>query len=257
MMKRKILIVTNPGKKTDINYCAGVYRDAENYINFFKEPFGGYWSDSEIKYMDKPSLKSLDYEFQKACRAEFSIIIFSGHGWYSSQSLSNILQINDDQQIDSNALKAHTKKRIVILDCCREVYNEYILENKEQLFSKGLEGVPLLNAQKCKKLYNKAIDESPMQLIVSNAAGINQTAGDDSAIGGVYSSNLISFTRKWSNQRAKEIDLRSQFALAPFPACHHACESNVILSSGGTQNPQIQKPKFSNPNSYLPFAIVG
>ena len=54
-MKRRVIIITNPGKNNAPNYCKGVYKDASNYESFFKSPYGGYYSSTEIRIFDKPN----------------------------------------------------------------------------------------------------------------------------------------------------------------------------------------------------------
>src|SRR5690554_1979634 len=102
-MKRRIIIITNAGKVGADNYCEGVFRDRENYINFFKAAYGGFYADSEIRPLDKPSKLKVRAELKALVNdnIEFSIIVFCGHGWYSTISSSNIFQLNDTEEIDS------------------------------------------------------------------------------------------------------------------------------------------------------------
>jgi len=53
-MKRRVLIITNAGKVGASNYCDGVLKDKENYVSFFTSAYGGYFSNSEIKVLNKP-----------------------------------------------------------------------------------------------------------------------------------------------------------------------------------------------------------
>jgi len=195
-MKRRIIILTNPGKLGDENYCEGVYKDKENYISFFKAPYGGYWSDSEIKYKDKPTKSWVNNEIRLLMQdeIEFSIIIFCGHGWYSSISESNILDLNGIEEYDSIDLRKDANKRIIIHDSCRKVHDLYINESIQKLFSvKGisLSEMQRLNPDECKEYYNTTILQCPKQIICSYSCDLNETAGDDPPIGGFYSSSLI------------------------------------------------------------------
>ena len=47
-MRKKILILSNPGREGAENYCEGVKRDVDNYKQFFLSPVGGNWYESEI-----------------------------------------------------------------------------------------------------------------------------------------------------------------------------------------------------------------
>ena len=164
-MKRRILIITNAGKVGADNYCEGVYRDKENYISFFKSGYGGYYSDTEIRAFDKPTKAKVREEISNLTNdnIEFSIIIFCGHGWYSTISNSNIFELNDSkEQIDSLELRTGAKKRIIIEDNCREPHPEYITESLSKAFSATALSEnrnQQINLEECKRYYNKKILE--------------------------------------------------------------------------------------------------
>ena len=54
-MKRRALIIGNPGEKGKEGYCAGVLKDVENYQEFLMSPVGGSWEKSEIAVRLLPS----------------------------------------------------------------------------------------------------------------------------------------------------------------------------------------------------------
>lgn len=261
-MNRRILLITNPGKVGAENYCAGVYKDKANYYAYFKQAYGGYWAESEMRYLDKPSKASVAREMTNLTsdNVEFSIIIFCGHGWYSSVSHSNILELNDSgEEIDSNVLRAGANKRIIILDSCRKVYNQYITESFEKALSASAlyeKKRGLLDPEQCKRYYNKTVSECPRQLIVAHGCDLNETAGDSSSLGGYYSSSLIKASEKLVQEKLGSIDLSKSYSAIRFPACHDKAATMVTDMSGGTQHPQIEKPRVSSSNDYLPFAIV-
>lgn len=261
-MKRRVLLLTNPGKQGAPNYCSGVYKDQENYFSYFKEPFGGYWSNSELKHLDKPSCSTVRGELSLLFQEdiEFSIIIFCGHGWYSSKSNSNILILNDGgEEMDSLELRVNANKRIIILDSCRKVSPEYINESlTKSLSAKAIfeSERSLLNPEECKKYYNKAISECPKQIINSYACNLNEVAGDNPVFGGYYSSSLIKASKDWVDAKQKYLDLSTTFSVERFPRCHDASTPLVSRLSGGTQNPTIEKPRVSDVKDYLPFVVI-
>lgn len=62
-MRKKILILSNPGREGAENYCEGVKRDVDNYKQFFLSPVGGNWYESEIdcrQYATKSEVLNLD-----------------------------------------------------------------------------------------------------------------------------------------------------------------------------------------------------
>ena len=50
MIRRKVLIISNPGEENSEDYSKGVFVDVENYKKFLLSPLGGYWDASEIIY---------------------------------------------------------------------------------------------------------------------------------------------------------------------------------------------------------------
>lgn len=260
-MKRRIIIITNAGKIGAENYCEGVFRDIENYRNFFKAPYGGYFSDSEIRFLDRPSKSKVREELKLLVddNIVFSIIIFCGHGWYSTISKSNIFHLNDSEQIDSLEFRVGAKKRIIIEDNCRKAHAEYLSENFMKSFSGAaamLEGRLHLNPEQCKIQYNKRISECQDQIIIGQACDINEVAGDSSSKGGYYSSSLIKAAENKILAELKAMNFYSMSKTFGFPICHSDSVPLVQSLSGGTQNPQIAKPRMVYPTEFLPFAVV-
>lgn len=260
-MKRRIIIITNAGKVGSSNYCEGVFKDRDNYIRFFKAAYGGYYSDSEIRPLDKPSKLKVKEELAALVKdnIEFSILIFCGHGWYSTVSNSNIFQLNDTDEIDSLEFRADYKKRIIIEDNCRKTYPEYIKESLTKAFSAMAlldSKQQQLNPEQCKQYYNKRISECPEQLIIGQACAIGEVAGDSSSNGGYYSSSILKATENKVKDGMKSIDLSKSFSTFNFPSCHIDSVPFVRSLSGNKQNPQIEKPRLSEPNDFLPFAVI-
>lgn len=257
-MKRRVLVITNPGEKGEDNYCGGVYVDGDNYKNYFKAPYGGYWSESEITILDKPSKTTVQTELNNLTDHDFSIIIFCGHGWYSSLSASNILTLNKTESLDSNDLRKNANKRIIILDSCRKVHKEYITDEilKSRMMSESLLGLSKLNPLACKEHYIETINMCPKQLIVGYAANLNELAGDSQTKGGFYSSSLIKASVDWVDNSIGSIVPSKNFLVSRFPSRHDNSAPLVEKLSGNTQHPQIEKPRVSDTNDYLPFGIL-
>lgn len=257
MIKRRIIIITNPGEIGDEHYCEGVYRDKDNYITYFKQPYGGLYNDSEIKYFDKPSKAAIELELKshKTDSIDMSIVVFCGHGWYSSVSKSNIICLNKTESIDSLDLRKDYKKRLIILDSCREVHDTYLLEEKSRSFSDILKATAgkQLNADSCKYNYNKTIEECSDQLIILYGCSVNEVCGDDSQFGGYYSSSLLMASKDWVENQLLITNLTTHYSIRPVSIAHQEAVPRVKKLSDSKQNPAIEQPRTTKG---LPFCIV-
>ncbi|RYE58603.1 MAG: hypothetical protein EOP48_03170 [Sphingobacteriales bacterium] len=257
-MKRKVLIIINPGEdpKAD-NYCRGVYVDRDNYIRYFRSPGGGYYGDHEIEVLERPSVFLLNVTLVLLESYEFSIVIFCGHGFYSSKSSSNILELKEGHTFDSLRFKDNVAKRIIILDSCRQVHDEYLNESeiKKAMFSaEALGREQVLDGEKCRRYYNKRITECDDQIISCFAADVDELANDSDSFGGYYSSNLLKSADKIIATKLKTVNLTTHYHISSVFGPHTNASQEVKTLSGGKQNPVIEKPRLSG--NLLPFLVV-
>ena len=230
---------------------------SENYTKYFKTAQGGYFNDNEIKIYDKPMKSIIKSEINKLTSddIEFSIIIFCGHGFYSTQSQSNILCLSKSERLDSLDLKENFRKRIIILDSCREPHDEYLFEDEISAFSADILKAEKqrLDAEACKFYYNKKIENCTDQAITLYGCSIGELCNDDSQLGGLYSSNLLKAAKDWVSTKLETINLREEYNTLPISSCHQNAVPGVIKRSAGKQNPSIEKPRTTD---ILPFCVV-
>ena len=65
MMRRKMLIIANPGETGAENYCAGVHQDVVRYKTFFISNSGGAW-DNAKKYVEEGNFGGKGSDVHKA-----------------------------------------------------------------------------------------------------------------------------------------------------------------------------------------------
>ncbi len=257
-MKRKVLIIINPGVVGDEHYCKGVYVDRDNYKAYFMSSIGGYWNESEIIIREKPSRGTVLLDLVSMSDCDYSIVIFCGHGYYSERTMSNMLILNDENQVlDSDKIKQGCTKRLIILDCCRDILPEYAIESEElrkaiRLFD-SVSG-KRLRPERCKRIYNEWIHNNcPNQIIVGLGCAIDESCGDSSR-GGYYSLSLLKAARQIGDDMFENADLMGGgYEVSSFVRCHNGSKELVAKISGNKQNPDIEKPRSGN---YLPFVVV-
>ena len=76
LMKKKILIISNPGDERAGNYCEGVHKDVENYKKFFTSSLGGNWYYSEIEWMEKPDKATVRRKLADMKKLDFNYNIY-------------------------------------------------------------------------------------------------------------------------------------------------------------------------------------
>lgn len=244
-MNRRALIISNPGERGAENYCKGVFKDVENYKQFLTSPVGGYWNANVIKCMHRPTVKEVQSYLSELKTVDYSLIVFSGHGYYSMENDSTILELRINEEFDSNDFQDVCEKQTIILDCCRVIQPSLVVEEfPKKALAKVL---TTSDGKKFRKYYNERIAECRPGLIVLNACAIDETAGDDDQRGGYYSWEIIESAKKWADDLMLQ-DINDEFKILSAPSLHQMAASKVKR-----QTPQIEKPR---EGLYFPFAVV-
>jgi hypothetical protein len=248
-MKRHALIISNPGETGAENYCKGVEIDVINYTSFLKSALGGTWYDSEITPLNRPSKLNMNDAIAKISSCDYTLIIFIGHGYYSASRESTILELRKNEEIDSFDFRKGAQKRTIILDCCRKIVKDIITE--EAMDVKLAKAKSELNLSECRKYFEKKLETCSNGIVIGYACSRNETSGDSKSRGGYYSYSLLKSVTNW--RETNSIDLASKWKVFSIVAAHNASINIVSRLSGGTQNPDIEKPR-SEP--YFPIAVM-
>lgn len=178
------------------NGLSGVKLDIENWVKFLMSDKGGQWYGNEIKVLMNPEKTLLLSCINriKDWKPDFAIIVFSGHGAYQRRT---ILEINGNgETISENDLIGVAPRQISVFDCCRGVLEEKVLSEslkKVRTFSEG--GVLPRNIR---PYYEKRMMEAMPQQICLYACSIGESAMDTDR-GGIYTDNLLRFSRSFKN----------------------------------------------------------
>ena len=241
-MRRKALIISNPGEAGAENYCEGVNKDVVNYKNFLMSPQGGYWFENEITCLDRPSFELLKVYMALLNNVDYTMIVFCGHG-YSYQD-ETILELKKDCEVYADSLKNGAKKRTIILDCCRKgakSIDESIIHEYASLIEKRA-----MDGMSARKYYDELISLCHNGVVVTYACDLDETAGEDSRKGGYYSYSLLQSANRWAQQSTFTKSYQS------IVTAHELASNLTKIRSNYEQNPQIEKPR-STP--YFPFVV--
>ncbi len=240
-MKRKALIISNPGEIGSENYCEGVKIDVENYKTFLTSPIGGGWNDDEIQCVERPLSIILNLKIQSMRDADYTLIVFCGHGYATDDD--TIIELRKNEEYTVESLKRGAKKRTIILDCCRVIENishSDEIENRYTLYESNS-----LNKDLARLYYDLALSQCLDGIVVTYACDLNETAGDDERFGGIYSYSLLKCAKEYSKKSNAE-------KCTSIVRVHNAAAIMTEHRSGGTQHPKIVKPRSA---PYFPFVV--
>jgi hypothetical protein len=248
-VSRRALIIANPGVVGADNYCDGVNKDVATYRAFLQSKVGGAWKPEEIIVLKCPTLAEMRSGLQSLKNADYSFIVFTGHGEYLPSKDTTTLELRPGVNVDSKELFDGATKRTVVLDCCRGVHVPLALD--EAMMKALAKADSVEDKSESRKYYDKAISECPESLVVLFGCSIRELAGDDDQRGGVYSYNLIRSAEAWAFEN--DVDTNEKYSILSVVAAHELAKSKVIQRRGTKQNPTIEKPR-SGP--YFPFGVV-
>jgi Caspase domain len=248
-VNRRALIIANPGAPGRDGYLNGVEKDVDAYKTFFTSPIGGLWNDDEIVVLFQPSVAITRLETARQKHADYSVTIFTGHGYHVEDDDSTIVELSPNVDFDSVELRVGAPRHTLILDCCRVVHPTMFAEDSAESITKSTENV--IDPADCRRYFDEKITDCLAGLVVLFSCSIDETAADISNLGGLYSSSLLRVSQQWS--RDTRVDTSKSYISLTVADAHERAERRVISRSGGRQSPVIEKPR-SEP--YFPFCII-
>jgi Caspase domain len=241
-MNRRALIIGSPDSK-----IPGAKKDIENYKKFFLSPLGGLWRQAEIVALESPTKSQVTSQINALKSADYSVVVFAGHGGHVSASTPPIVVLQPNVEISSSELRIGAPKHTLILDCCRKLEPQMIVDSA---LDKAVLRKHALNEEECRKYFDKAINDSGNGLVVLYGCGLNETAGESSQ-GGWYSTSLIAAAVNW--EADSNVDTSKNYDTLSVIDSHDRSVPKVRSLSGNRQNPAREQPRATK---YFPFAVI-
>jgi len=242
-MDRRALIVGAP-----YNDLPGVRQDIVNYTNFLLSPLGGSWQKEEISVLESPTHQQLSAEVKSLQRADYSFVVFSGHGYHPRGAPSARILLRHAVEIDSDDLRKGARKHTLILDCCRKLETESVMDS---VAKRALREQRELNPQDCRKFFDIELSKCGDGLVVLHACGLDELASETESQGGYYSRALTSAAREWESQ--SPVHVRGQHDTLSVVHAHDRATKRVLVQSGDRQHPEREQPRTP---PHFPFAII-
>jgi hypothetical protein len=244
-MRRKALLIAHPGNGEE--RLLGVYEDLKRYQRFLRSPIGGWWDDEEIVVLEEPDAKEVLSAIRSISDADYSLVMFSGHG--RKPGTSTLISLGDDELAAPRLYTA--RRQTVILDCCRYAPPPTLIV--EELAKSIAKAKAFLDPARCRYLYEKRIRESAggrVLMYACSPGGFAYVLDGDPNAGGVYAQTLIDVAVNWAKQKRHE---RLRHVILSVVGAHGLAKQQVEIESEGDQEPSIRFPKAS---PHYPFCVV-
>lgn len=249
-MKRRALIIGASFPPSSEDYLAGVNIDLDTYKNFLVSPAGGAWIANEelfiIKNATQDAIKSAIRKFE-AQKPDYSFVTFSGHGGAIS-STQNYINTHDDKRMMVKELWINAPKRMLILDACRKQRKfKTLIESSRKTIAMDSFSDPTARRILARKIFNEALEDSPLEYCMAYSCSYNETAADRGDIGGLFTSTLIRDSYDWARNRSNG-----------FRTIQKTMDSVVPLVISAREDGKKQTPVFSrdrNKGNTYPFVI--
>ncbi len=197
-MRRKVFIVGSPLSYEVKAFYNGVKADVQNFYNFFKSPTGGAFSEYEIECIENPNIYQLRNLLQ-VNPTDFSIFVFSGHGYYEGKSGNTVFNINSYQTSSVLDIVKLTKspRQFIITDTCRKVHQEERFLGSIGDITTHIDFPSNLSHDQARRLHINALGRmgTGIQILYSCSKGELSSISYD---GSDFSKSLLTSTRNWA-----------------------------------------------------------
>lgn len=215
-----------------------------------RSALGGLWYDSEIQLLDNPSELAVRAALEALRAVDYSLVVFCGHGSHTGRS--TIVQIRPGVTLSEDVLKTGARKHTLILDCCRVIERQRLVE----AMAKADMQAPILDPSRCRAGFDRCIEECPPALVTMYACSVDETAGE-TADGGWYSTALVDGAKDWHKRQSHNTSPISRTSSIPrifsVTDAHDRAAAAVRQTSGQRQNPTCGYPRS---DKRFPFAII-
>jgi len=206
-MKRFAILIASCPKADPI---PGVYSDLDAWTKFLQSHSGGVWNEKEVKPLRDPSREQLRTAIELAKTAEYSLLVFAGHGETVKTELpwtESRLFLNDTESVLERDLNPGTPRCALVLDCCRrrpEQTGVEILVKEAALLEQDE------NPVKARVMFDEALRSAEGGVVKVYATEEGSAAADKAS----FSQYLLYEARKWATSNHGVLSIPEGVALA-------------------------------------------
>ncbi len=235
-MTRTAILIGVPQAPSTV-YLKGVKQDLINYKEFLQTPLGGNWESTEIKiFYPKPTKKQI-IDYLNVVDADFTFLVFSGHGFIDVNEVTNVCLMDDD--ITEYELETISPRQTIILDSCRTPLE--VIE--EQIFMEKLAKALAIRGKSTRKIFDDAVFSCEKGTITVYSVGVNEEAGEHPSHGGYFTQSMLEAATNWEDVGLKSVlNVNEAFLRA----------KKILVKYTKKQHPQINTGRRLH---MFPFAV--
>lgn len=186
-MKRFAIIIGCSG--IGRQYRSGIEKDVDNFIEYLQSNKGGAWNGDEILSLkNKPKTIILDSINNTKGNYDYVLVMFSGHGNYSTVMNERRLYTNDGEFFYESDILGMASKQLTIIDSCACEERELIEDSLTKAVLFASESVNIREVYR--RFFDDWVESCPNQSIMMYSCDEGEESSD-SDNGGLYAYNLI------------------------------------------------------------------
>lgn len=178
----------------------GAGQDAVRMDAFLRSIPGGAWEASEIRARLDPNRATLQSDILWASGADYSLVLFSGHGGVRYQNVPGVGQVPftfmtcaDGREVSHLDLRPESDRILMVLDCCRGVI-EPMKKAAEALGEVAKAMRTPITRELARKLFDRAVLAAEKGTIIIHGCDLNESAADKIS----FTHVLIGVTEAWA-----------------------------------------------------------
>jgi hypothetical protein len=226
---------------TESGHLDGPEYDNANYRDFLTSNLGGGWYDNEILSIKNPTaLKVHNAVTQFLKGADYTFIIFSGHGYLNTADNNRQYLELLDKDISILGLRTKALRQTLIIDACRGYHTpkQAIIKGFSDTYE-NFEGT-----SSTRRIFETAIARAESGWTILFAASKSQTALDTGG-GGAYLLSLLKFAEIWGDKDKKN-------NILPLNVTHKKAKEYLLRNFDTIQVPAMNTEKRL---THFPFAV--
>lgn len=194
-MERRALIIYCDKVGT---HLTGPPYDNRNFRSHLKRNIGGNWIESEIKSLRNPTSSLVkDYMDRFVNYADYSLVVFSGHGFINQADNFQYLECAD-RPICIKEIVSKAPRQTIIIDACSGFFNP----EEDEIIKSITEFREFSGERSTRELFDSAVLIAEAGISVLASSGVGE-ASHDTDFGGAYAVSVLKACENWKQTDTK------------------------------------------------------